>query len=352
MKAKKRILVAPLDWGIGHATRCIPIINALISNNYEVIIAADGRPLHLLSTEFPNLEMVRFAGYNIKYPTYLPMSVSMLLQTSKLLWSIKKENTALAEIINDYNIDGVISDNRFGLYSKQVPCVFITHQLQIQSPYLKGTIQDFNYKYINKYSACWVMDDEEINLAGELSKPNSLPNNTTYIGVQSRFEKKEIEKKYDFLAIVSGPEPQRTILEKGLINALKNREEKSLIVLGKPELNTSETDGNLTIKSHLNAKELNIAIAQSELIICRPGYSTVMDLAKLEKKAIFIPTPGQTEQEYLGNNFKNSGVCFAQYQNDFDFELALKESKNYKGFSLNKNQPTDWKKLFLLFEGE
>jgi len=349
VKAKKRILVAPLDWGIGHATRCIPIINALISNNYEVIIAADGRPLHLLSTEFPNLEMVRFAGYNIKYPTYLPMSVSMLLQTPKLLWSIKKENTALAEIINDYNIDGVISDNRFGLYSKQVPCVFITHQLQIQSPYLKGTIQDFNYKYINKYSACWVIDDEEINLAGELSKPNSLPNNTTYIGVQSRFEKKEIEKKYDFLAIVSGPEPQRTILEKGLINALKNREEKSLIVLGKPELNTSETDGNLTIKSHLNAKDLNTAIAQAELIICRPGYSTVMDLAKLEKKAIFIPTPGQTEQEYLAQNFKDSGTCYAQKQSEFDFEIALKENVNYKGFSLNNNQPTDWESLFCLF---
>ncbi len=352
MKAKKRILVAPLDWGIGHATRCIPIIKQLIAHNYEVIIAADGRPLHLLSTEFPNLEMVRFAGYNIKYPTYLPMSISMLMQTPKLLWSIKKENTALAEIINDYNIDGVISDNRFGLYSKQVPCIFITHQLQIQSPYLKETIQDFNYKYINKYSACWVMDDEKNNLAGKLSKPNSLPNNTTYIGVQSRFEKQEIEKKYDFLAIVSGPEPQRTILEKGLIKALKNRNEKSLIVLGMPELNTSETDENLTIKSHLNAKELNTAIAQSELIICRPGYSTVMDLAKLEKKAIFIPTPGQTEQEYLAENFKNSGICYAQKQSNFNFELALKESENYKGFSLNKNQPTDWKKLFRLFEGE
>jgi len=352
VKTKKRILVAPLDWGIGHATRCIPIINALLANNYEVILAADSRPLHLLSNEFPQLEIIRFAGYNIKYPTYLPMSLSMLLQAPKLLWNIKKENTALNEIIKDYNIDGVISDNRFGLYTNKVPCAFITHQLQIQSPYFTDSIRDFNYKYINKYSACWVMDDETLNLAGELSKPNKLPNNTSYIGIQSRFKKQETEKEYDYLAIVSGPEPQRTILEKGLVNALKDRQEKSLIVLGKPELNTSKQLGNLSIKSHLNAKELNTAIAQAELIICRPGYSTVMDLAVLEKKAIFIPTPGQTEQEYLAENFKAAGICYAQNQSDFDFETAIKESKSYKGFSTSINPTTNWEVLFRLFEGE
>ena len=352
MKAKKRILVAPLDWGIGHATRCIPIIKALIKHNYEVILAADSRPLHLLSNEFPNLEIIRFGGYNIKYAKYLPMSISMLLQAPKLLLKIKKENSLLTEIIKDYNIDGVISDNRFGLYSKKVPCVFITHQLEIKTPYFTESIRNFNYQYINKFDACWVMDDEKINLAGNLSKPNSLPNNTHYIGIQSRFEKQEIKKKYDFLAIVSGPEPQRTILEKGLIRALKDRKEKSLIVLGKPELNTGNQIGSLTIKSHLNAKDLNTAISQSELIICRSGYSTVMDLAKKAKKAIFIPTPGQTEQEYLANNFKDLGICYTQKQSDFNFEIAVEESKNYTGFNTEINSKTDWASLFRLFEGK
>jgi UDP:flavonoid glycosyltransferase YjiC (YdhE family) len=161
VKSKKRILVAPLDWGIGHATRCIPIIKALIAHNYEVVIAADDRPLHLLTTEFKELEAIRLPGYNIKYPTYLPMSLSMLLQSPKILLGIKKEKIALEEIIKDYNIDGVISDNRFGLYSETIPCAFITHQLQIQSPYFSDSIRDFNYKYINKFDACWVMDDEE-----------------------------------------------------------------------------------------------------------------------------------------------------------------------------------------------
>ena len=349
MKAKKRILVAPLDWGIGHATRCIPIINALLKHDFEVILAADGRPLHLLSAEFPQLEIIRFEGYNIKYSNYLPMSISMLLQIPKLLWDIKKENSALAEIITDYNIDGVISDNRFGLFSNKVPCVFITHQLQIQSPYFTNSIRKFNYNYINKYDACWVMDDEKNNLAGSLSKPNILPKNTSYIGAQSRFQNQETEKKYDFLAIVSGPEPQRTILEKGLILALKDRKEKSLIVLGKPELNNEEQIGNLTIKSHLKASDLNTAILQSHLVICRPGYSTIMDLAKLGKKAIFIPTPGQTEQEYLADYCMKKNICFTQKQSEFNFPLAINKHKTFTGFKKHSEHSTDWNLLFSLF---
>ena len=349
MKKKKKILVAPLDWGIGHATRCIPIIRELIKENYEVILAADDRPMHLLNIEFPKLEMIRFSGYKIKYPRYLPMSMSMLLQSPKIILAIKKEHQVLQSIILDYNIDGVISDNRFGLYSNKIPTVFITHQLEIQSYYLTNIIQKLNYKYINRYKQCWIMDDYDLNLAGKLSKPKTLPNNTVYIGSQSRFIKTKKEKKYDYLAIVSGPEPQRSILEKGLINCLKNSSKKSLIVLGKPEVNKDQQIKNLTIKSHLDAKQLNNAILQSELIICRPGYSTIMDLMKLEKKAILIPTPGQTEQEYLAKKFMQEDVFFSQHQNEFDFEKAVIESKHYKGFSAIKKEDTDWKKLFSLF---
>ena len=349
MKTKKRILVAPLNWGIGHATRCIPIIQKLINHGFDVIIAADGRPMHLLNSEFPNLETIRFTGYNIKYSQYLPMSISMMLQLPKMLLNIKKENNTLEEIINDYKIDGIISDNRYGLYSNKIPCVFITHQLEIKTPYFTNYIRQFNYKYINKYNACWVMDDKENNLAGGLSMPNQLPNNTIYIGRQSRFKKEVKEKKYDFLAIVSGPEPQRTILEKGLIKALTIRQEKSLIVLGKPELDDTKEIGNLTIKSHLNAKSLNQAILQSDLIICRSGYSTIMDLEKLEKKAFLIPTPGQTEQEYLAEKLYEKNICYYQSQNKFDFEKAIIESQKFTGFLKPKKQSIDWEDLFALF---
>tara|TARA_B110000003_G_C16602064_1_gene516042 strand:+ start:120 stop:701 length:582 start_codon:yes stop_codon:yes gene_type:complete len=193
------------------------------------------------------------------------------------------------------------------------------------------------------------MDDEKNNLAGKLSKPKNLPHNTFYIGAQSRFKHKIYKNKYDFLAIVSGPEPQRTILEMNLIKSLSNRDEKSLIVLGRPEQNIKKKIGNLTISSHLNSNDLCKVICQSELIICRPGYSTVMDLSKLGKKAFFIPTPGQTEQEYLATRFLKNKICFFQKQNKFNFDLAINESKNYSGFTRKERQETDWKKLFSLF---
>ena len=349
MQEKKRILVAPLDWGIGHATRCIPIINHLLEHNFEVVIAADKRPLHLLSGEFPKLEIIRLEGYNITYPTVLPMSISMALQIPKILMNIKKENNLLKDIIKDYSIDGVISDNRYGLYNNSIPCVFMTHQLNIQSPFLNSYIQKINYRYISRYNECWILDDKEINLAGALSSPIVMPKKSKYIGVQSRFNKKSRNIKYQFLAIVSGPESQRKILENGLIKVLKKRNEKSLIVLGKPEINEEREIGSLTIKSHLNAEDLNHAIIESELIICRPGYSTIMDLVKLEKNAFFIPTPGQTEQEYLANYFFKKGMIYMQKQNDFSFEIGIEKCKEFSGFSKVKTTPTNWNELFSLF---
>ncbi len=349
MKLKKRILLAPLDWGIGHATRCIPLIKALLKHDYEVILAADQRPMHLLSTEFPKLKMIRLGGYNIKYSNHLPLALSMLFQTPRLIWSIKKEYYELKKIINDYKIDFVISDNRFGLHSNKIPTVFITHQLQIRSTYFTNLIQKINYQYINKFDVCWVIDDKKINLAGNLSQPKILPNNTKYIGIQSRFQKYKTKSKYQFMAIVSGPEPQRTVLEKVLIKALKDRKEKSLILLGKPEKKYSKIKGNLTIKSHLNSDDLNLAILQSNLIISRPGYSTIMDLLKLDKKAIFIPTPGQTEQEYLGKKLMQEGICYMQNQNKFNFEKAILKSKMYSGFMDINQLNTDWTELFRIF---
>ena len=284
MKTKKRILISPLDWGIGHATRCVPIIDKLIKREYEVVIGAEGRPMKLLMQEFPKLEIIRFTGYNINYSKYLPATTNIIFQIPKIFWNIKRANKILDKIIDDYKIDGVISDSRFGLYTKKVPCVFLTHQLKIKSPFFEKYLQNLNYKFINKFNQCWIIDDEKNNLAGELSNPKFFPNNAKYIGSLSRFKTIKKEKKYAFLAIISGPEPQRTLLEKQLISGLKKRKKKALIVLGQTEKNESIVDKNITIKSHLRADELNNAIAESELIICRSGYSTIMDLIKMQKK--------------------------------------------------------------------
>ena len=152
------------------------------------------------------------------------------------------------------------------------------------------------------------MDDEKENLAGELSKPTIVLKNSEFIGCQSRFKLATTTKKYKFLAVISGPEPQRTVLEKGIIKVLRTRKEKSLVILGKPEVETQQQIDNITVYSHLNARDLNKAILQSDIIICRPGYSTIMDLAKLNKRAFLIPTPGQTEQEYLSKHLLQNKI--------------------------------------------
>jgi len=135
VKGKKRILVAPLNWGIGHATRCIPIILELEKNNFEVIIATSGRSLELLSSEFPKIQFIKFEDYKINYSSSIPMAINIFLQIPKIIFGIYNENTKLHTIIKDFKIDGVISDNRYGLYSKKIPSVFITHQLKIKSAF-------------------------------------------------------------------------------------------------------------------------------------------------------------------------------------------------------------------------
>lgn len=349
MKRKKNILVAPLNWGIGHATRCIPIINKLIEHNYNVILASSGRSLELLMMEFPDNDFIKITDYNIKYHNILPLSFSILLQLPKLFLKINKEKKELKKIIIDFNIDGIISDNRYGFYSKTKKSVFITHQLEIQSPFFQNLIQKINYKYINKFSECWILDFKESSLAGALSNPKRKTKNQKYIGPQSRFKKKKIKKEYDILAIVSGPEPQRSIFEKILIKELKNIDKKSLLVQGKPETSQRKTHGNLEIISHLSSEKLNNIIMASELIICRSGYSTIMDLHKLEKNAILVPTPGQTEQEYLAKFLSEYDIFKYQKQQNFSIEKALVLSKSFKKINHNEKE-FDWKNLFSTFE--
>ena len=335
MISKKRILVAPLNWGLGHASRCIPIINELLNHDFEVIITANGRSFYLLKQEFPELEFVKLEGQNIKYPNKIPLSVSIFFQIPKILYSIYREHKNLKKTIKKCNIDGVISDNRYGLFNKEIPTIFITHQLQIQSPVFKKILLRINYYFINKFSICWVMDDEELNLAGELSKPNIFPKKYKYIGAHSRLKLTKKERKYKLCFILSGPEPKRTSFEKMVMESVKEIEEEIVIILGKIEERNIITKNNLTIISSSNTDEINKYILESEIIISRPGYTTIMDLQKLQAKAIFIPTPGQTEQEYLAKYLKQTKICFYQKQKEFNLKKAINISKNYSGFRTN-----------------
>jgi len=185
----QKILICPLDWGLGHASRCIPIIEKLIALEFEVIIAANNNALSLLQHTFPTLHFIQLLGFAVRYPKNGKMNLKMLLQVPAFLKSIKNEHQALEKIIEQYQINVVISDNRYGCWSAKVPSVFITHQLNIQAPFFKKWLQKINYKFINRFNECWIPDvEDKINLSGLLGHNfKELKTNHFYIGVLSRF---------------------------------------------------------------------------------------------------------------------------------------------------------------------
>lgn len=331
----KRILVCPLDWGLGHATRCIPVIHALLEQKADVIIAADKRPLELLKKEFPSLTFIKLPGYEIRYPRHGKMVFAMLLSIPKILRGIKREHDLLEKIIDEHKIDAVISDNRYGCWSKKIKSIFITHQLMVKSPVGEKLLHKIISGYIKKYDECWIPDNEgKSNLSGDLSHKFPLTSSIYFIGPLSRF-KKEDENiiEYEIMGIVSGPEPQRTIFERILSEQLFQSGHHSLIVFGLPEgKQKKEQKKNVTMVSHLDTLEMQKMMSRSKMIVARSGYSTIMDLQTLQKKVIFVPTPGQTEQEYLAKELKKKGIAFYQEQSVFDLSEALKESERYTGF--------------------
>lgn len=330
-----RVLLAPLDWGLGHATRCIPIVRELISKGCEPWIACDGSQQVLLQAELPQTTFLPLTGYRVRYAKTAPgLLWQMIRQSPRLLQVIKKEHEWLKQAVDRYGFKAVISDNRYGLHHPGIHSIFITHQLTIKSPlgrWSESLLRKKNYGYINHFNECWVPDTEgSDNLAGELSHPSQLPHTPVrYIGPLSRFEKSGItERKDHLLFILSGPEPQRTILENKIINAIAAYAGTATIVRGLPGYESLIPSTNMIrFYNHLPADALNKEIAQAEYVISRSGYSTVMDLAVMNKKSILIPTPGQTEQEYLAKYLKEKKLAYTVSQSEFELEEALEKAK-------------------------
>jgi UDP-N-acetylglucosamine transferase subunit ALG13 len=337
--AGKKLLVAPLDWGLGHATRCVPVIRDLLNNNCEVWLAGEGAQEKLLREEFPSLAFLPLKGYRIKYAKN-GLTGKILLQIPSILRSVKEENKWLKEQVSKFGFEAVISDNRFGLHHEKIFSVFITHQLYIKSSLGKWSekiVQQWNYKFINRFHECWVPDEKgENNLAGELSHPAKLPKvPVKYIGTLSRLSSSSpLEDgtiKGHLLIILSGPEPQRTILENKVVDQIVNYPATATIVRGLPgEKNIIPSTNTIHFYNHLSSEELNNEAMKAEFIISRSGYSTVMDIAALRKKSILIPTPGQTEQEYLADHLMKKKFSFCVKQNNFSLLENIQEAKRFE----------------------
>jgi len=333
----KKVLICPLDWGLGHATRDVEIIDQLIKAGFDVVIGADKTSLLFLQEYFPQLAHIVIPSTKITYPRRVPMAVKMIFSAPKILRGIYDEHQLLKKIIQEHQINVVISDNRYGLWNKKVKSIFITHQLWIKSPkklrFFEPFINHINHWFIKKYDECWVPDfKEEQSIAGELSHPEKLPKNVKYVGILSRFKNlsgfekpKQSEEKFDILVVLSGPEPQRSLLEEKLIAQIVKTDYKTLIVQGKPGQTHKSTSKNIHFVNHLRSLDLKTFINYTPVIICRSGYSSIMDLVVLNKTAILIPTPGQTEQEYLAEYLSSRKWFYATKQNEFELEKSINE---------------------------
>lgn len=334
MKTKKRILLAILNWGLGHATRCIPLIQELLRQNAEVILAADGAALDLIQKEFPTLETIALPAYNITYRTS-NMWWNIGTQFPKIAKAVFQEHQAIEKIVEDKKIDIIISDNRYGCYSKRVKSIFMTHQLHIKLPnaLISKQVERVNRSRINRFDECWVPDFEgSPNLSGTLSHGTSFEN-VKYIGALSRMKYFESNIQQDIIVVLSGPEPQRTKLEEKIIEQAVQLPQGFLIVRGiTTPYSELQLTSNVKVISLLTSNDLNKAILESKIVVNRSGYSSLMDLVKLRKKAILIPTPGQTEQEYLANHFHQQGIFYTQSQKELNLKEAIEKVNNFSGF--------------------
>lgn len=329
-----RVLVAPLDWGLGHATRCIPLIGELLTRGADVTIAADGPVARLLAREFPQLEIKPLQGYNVQYGHRF-LFLNILAQLPRIFKTIRAEHRWLQALLQKESYDIIISDNRPGFWHKSSCCIYITHQLSIRSgkgKWANKLLQQLHYRYIKNFQKVWVPDlAHHPNAAGLLSHPEQVLFEPQYIGLISRFQQHDaLPLTYDLLVLLSGPEPQRSILEKKILEQITALQLKVAIVRGLPgSVQLPEVPEHIEVFNHLPATQLEQTIKKSKLVLCRSGYTTLMDLLKLKKKAVLIPTPGQTEQEYLARYLFEQNLFPYSSQENLNIKELLQKAENF-----------------------
>jgi len=340
---KSKVLFAPLNWGLGHAARSIPILKALSANGFEVILAGNGFSLEFLRKEFSDWQYLELPSFEMRYSGGKSQIISVLKALPKIIIASWKEHRQLRHLIKKRNIDIVISDNRFGLFNKNCVSVYITHQLTIPMPagfrFLTPVVRKLHRMLIANYTYCWIPDEPGVfNLSGNLSHNQILPKNARFIGILSRFQREtfsiEMKNRYDFLFILSSVEPQRTILEKKIISFFQeNSSCKAILIRGVADKTESiERVEQLTNINQASEKELKSLLEASEVVVCRSGYTGIMELASINKRAVLIPTPGQPEQEYLAAYLSSYPLFSCINQDELTFLqllLAAEKTKNY-----------------------
>jgi UDP:flavonoid glycosyltransferase YjiC (YdhE family) len=338
----KHVLVSPLSWGLGHATRDLPVIRYLLERGHRVTIAAEDRALTLLEREVPECDFERIPDYPPPYSSgkhFVPKFVAM---APAMLWAIEKESIRMRRLFRRRQFDLILSDNRFRVRRRGVPSFVLTHQLRFMTPPglepFERLTEFFNYVYLHPFDRIIVPDaaDPEENLSGRLSHDLRYLRKSPrvyYAGPLASVRKTDVEQDVDLFISISGPEPPRTQLERTILEKVPEVEgERIVVALGKPEVKTTrEIDGRIEVHGFLDRDRQQEMLNRARFVVCRSGYTTVMELAELGRKALFIPTPGQTEQVYLGNYYEERGYFHTVDQYEMDLVRDIEKAKAYTG---------------------
>jgi hypothetical protein len=326
-----RILVAPLDWGLGHAVRCIPIIRQIMADGHQVILAVTPSTQPVLQEAFPDLPRVDMPAYNVRYP-FRNMLINAILQGPRVLLTALREYRVIKEVVREHRIDAILSDNRMGCFFRGIANVYMTHQYTILIPnlLLRAFANWCHRRVIDQFTRLWVPDrNDQFALAPAMSR---VPpeKEAHYLGWLS--EAKPASGDHDLKAtfILSGPEPQRTRLEDRILAEASSLEGPFALVRGVTTNQTlSGRPKSITLVHDLaDRNTIRGLVNRSEVIVSRSGYTTLMDLAFWRKPALLIPTPGQYEQEYLADRMQVLGWAYSQTQENVRLEPDLEKARS------------------------
>jgi len=337
-----KILYGVCSWGLGHATRSLPVIRKLIKEGYDITIISNGRALELLKKESgKNLEYIDIPDY----PMLLSENARQFMAKSMIYWpkfisGLKSGFDKVTKLLGKRKYDRIISDARYDVYNRNIPSFFISHQMRIMNPlrikmFERGS-ELFNLFFFKRFAGVIVPDyADEDNLSGDLSHNLYRIDESKlyYVGVLSDFKKKNLRKDIDCLVSITGPEPQRSLLEKKLLSQIRGLDGRIVVTLGKTEKKDVVKKGDVEVYSFMTKDEREDVLNRAKLVVSRSGYSTILDLAVIGVKALMIPTPGQIEQEYLGSYHNQRGTFYSVDQEKVDVVRDVEVAKRRTGFT-------------------
>jgi len=332
-----KILFGVFDWGLGHATRDIPLIKELCKKN-EVYLLSTGLALKILKDYFRD----RCFYYDVPslYPPYTKTAffrLKFVLSCPWMLKTLRQARKQTEQIITREKFDAVVSDCRYDVYDRPENSYLINHQLRFKTPLgAEWAFELWLASRMKKYRYVFVPDFEEHNLSGHLSHNLRYisEDKIRYIGILSHLSKLDKEQDIDYFVSLSGPEPQRVVLEKKIISQLNQLKGRVVIAGGNPEGQEKKLPGDAEFYSFLKTEQQQDIMSRSKFVITRSGYTTIMELAELDrKKALLMPTPNQTEQEYLADYYEEKRYFHHISQYKLQLDRDIEESKRFEGFT-------------------